>query len=114
MYAIRSYYGEGDVLPHSAADDQVAGGGGRSGERQQIANVRQQMRALIARSLRIDMVQCYDGLHSIEPYRYSAHEAGRRSLRNLCLAYLLAPTLEGELEPVITSYSIHYTKLYDP
>jgi aminopeptidase N len=60
--------------------------------------VRQQFRALIARSLRIDMVQCYDRLHSTAPYRYSAHEAGRRSLRNLCLAYLLAPTLEGELE----------------
>ncbi|MGE4400930.1 MAG: aminopeptidase N [Desulfobulbus sp.] len=66
-----------------------------------VYSVRQQFRALIARTLRIDMVQCYDNLHSTEPYRYSAHEAGRRSLRNICLAYLLAPTLKGKLEPCL-------------
>jgi len=63
-----------------------------------VSSVRQQFRALIAQTLRIDLVKCYDSLHSTEPYRYSAHEAGRRSLRNLCLAYLTAPTLTGELE----------------
>jgi len=78
-----------------------------------IYSVRQQMRALIARTLRIDMVQCYDGLHSTEPYRYSAHEAGRRSLRNLCLAYLLAPTLEGELEPCLLQRGVNQYRQAD-
>lgn len=71
-----------------------------------VYQVRQQFRALIARTLRIDLVQCYDQLHTAEPYRYSAQEAGRRSLRNICLAYLLAPTLAGELEPCLLQRGI--------
>ncbi len=71
-----------------------------------VCNVRQQFRALIARTLCIDLVQCYDRLHSAEPYRYSAHEAGRRSLRNICLSYLLAPSLAGELEPCLLQRGI--------
>ncbi len=71
-----------------------------------VCKVRQQFRALIARTLCIDLVQCYDRLHSTEPYRYSAHEAGRRSLRNICLSYLLAPTLAGELEPCLLQRGI--------
>jgi aminopeptidase N len=71
-----------------------------------VCKVRQQFRALIARTLCIDLVQCYDRLHSAEPYRYSAHEAGRRSLRNICLSYLLAPTLAGELEPCLLQRGI--------
>ncbi|MGE4560183.1 MAG: aminopeptidase N [Desulfobulbus sp.] len=78
-----------------------------------VYSVRQQFRALIARALRLDMVQCYDGLHSTAPYRYSAHEAGRRSLRNLCLAYLLAPTLEGELEPCLLQRGVNQYRQAD-
>jgi aminopeptidase N len=78
-----------------------------------VYSVRQQFRALIARALRIDMVQCYDRLHSTEAYRYSAHEAGRRSLRNTCLAYLLAPTLEGELEPCLLQRGVNQYRQAD-
>nr|WP_321468732.1 aminopeptidase N [uncultured Desulfobulbus sp.] len=78
-----------------------------------VYSVRQQFRALIARSLRNDMVQCYDSLHSTEPYRYSAHEAGRRSLRNICLAYLLAPTLEGALEPCLLQRGVNQYRQAD-
>ncbi|MDD2465105.1 MAG: aminopeptidase N [Desulfobulbus sp.] len=78
-----------------------------------VYRVRQQFRALIARTLRIDMVQCYDGLHTTDSYRYSAHEAGRRSLRNTCLAYLLAPTLEGKLEPCLLQRGINQYRQAD-
>ncbi len=78
-----------------------------------VYSVRQQFRALIARFLRIDMVQCYDSLHTTDPYRYSAHEAGRRSLRNICLAYLLAPTLEGKLEPCLLQRGVNQYRQAD-
>lgn len=78
-----------------------------------VYNVRQQFRALIARILRIDLVQCYDRLHTTDPYRYSAQEAGRRSLRNICLAYLLAPTLAGELEPCLLQRGINQYRQAD-
>jgi aminopeptidase N len=72
-----------------------------------VFSVRQQFRALIAQTLRGELLQCYDSLHSTDPYRYSAHQAGRRSLRNICLAYLLAPTLEGELEACLLQRGVN-------
>ncbi|WP_319585304.1 aminopeptidase N [uncultured Desulfobulbus sp.] len=64
-----------------------------------IFTVRQQFRALIAQSLRQDLLQRYESLRLAGPYRYSAFDAGKRALRNGCLAYLLAPNLDGFVEP---------------
>ena len=61
--------------------------------------VRQQFRALIARDLKSELLQCYEALCGSGPYRYSASDAGKRALRNGCLAYLLAPDKEGWVEP---------------
>jgi aminopeptidase N len=64
-----------------------------------IFSVRQQFRALVAQSLRHELLQRYESLSLIGPYRYSAVDAGKRALRNGCLAYLLAPHLDGFVEP---------------
>ena len=56
-----------------------------------IFTVRQQFRALIAQSLRQELLQRYESLRLTGPYRYSAVDAGKRALRNGCLAYLMAP-----------------------
>ena len=61
--------------------------------------VRQQFRALIALALKTELLQRYDELCLDGPYRYSAFDAGKRALRNGCLAYLLAPNLEGWVDP---------------
>ncbi len=52
--------------------------------------VRQAFRHDLGRLLRRDLLARYHDLASDAPYRYSAAEAGRRSLRNFCLAALLA------------------------
>ena len=64
-----------------------------------IFTVRQQFRALIAQSLRQELLQRYESLRLAGPYRYSAVDAGKRALRNGCLAYLMAPNLDGFVEP---------------
>lgn len=61
--------------------------------------VRHQFRALIAQNLKTELLQRYDELHLTGPYRYSAFDAGKRALRNGCLAYLLAPNQEGWVDP---------------
>jgi len=61
--------------------------------------VRQQFRALIARALKTELVQRYDALRISAPYRYSSLDAGKRALRNGCLAYLLTPNAEGWVDP---------------
>jgi aminopeptidase N len=63
-----------------------------------VFSVRQQFRALIGRHLRGELLQRYHELHSDAPYRYNPSDAGKRALRNTCLAYLLAPSLDGSLD----------------
>jgi aminopeptidase N len=61
--------------------------------------VRQQFRALIADALKSELLQCYENWCTTGPYRYNARDAGKRALRNGCLAYLLAPNQEGFVAP---------------
>jgi aminopeptidase N len=55
-----------------------------------IHTVRQRLRVTIATALRDRLIHSYENLATDGEYRFSADDAGRRSLRNLCLAYLMA------------------------
>jgi len=66
-----------------------------------VFTVRQQFRALIAQALQDELLQRHHDLRVTGPYRYSAVDAGKRALRNGCLAYLLAPDLNGRVDPVL-------------
>ena len=59
--------------------------------------VRQQFRALLGQKLRPQFLYRYEALTAEGPYRYTPAEAGRRALRNTCLAYLLSPGLNSSL-----------------
>jgi aminopeptidase N len=72
-----------------------------------VFSVRQQFRALIGQALRGELLQRYDALRIPGPYRYTALDAGKRALRNICLAYLLAPDLNGMLDPSLLHKGIH-------
>jgi len=61
--------------------------------------VRQQFRAQLARILHEPLLARYQALQDATPYRYSAQDAGRRGLRNQCLAYLLTPDHDRILDP---------------
>ncbi|WP_420209477.1 aminopeptidase N [Candidatus Electronema sp. JC] len=52
--------------------------------------VRQRFRSQLRQRHQAALLARYQQLSSAEPYRYSGEEAGRRSLRNCCLAYLSA------------------------
>jgi aminopeptidase N len=54
-----------------------------------IHQVRQALRRHLAESLKDDLRSAYDAYTVIGPYSPDAKSAGRRSLRNLCLAYLM-------------------------
>jgi len=51
--------------------------------------VRHRLRVTIATALRDRFMHSYESLTVRGEYRFSAGDAGRRSLRNLCLAYLM-------------------------
>ncbi len=53
--------------------------------------VRQEFRCQIAHALMHELLRRYEALRINAPYRYNAQDAGKRALRNSCLAYLLAP-----------------------
>jgi aminopeptidase N len=63
--------------------------------------VRQQFRALMGRKLRSELLQRYEDLRVIGPYRYNNVDAGKRTLRNACLACLLTPDVEGRLDSAL-------------
>ena len=63
--------------------------------------VRQQFRALLGQALRDLWLERYQELRVAGAYRYNPSDAGKRSLRNLCLAYLMAPDLDGQLDPAL-------------
>ncbi len=63
--------------------------------------VRQQFRALLGRTLRSALLQRYEELRGTGPYRYTNVDAGKRTLRNTCLAYLLTPDQDGCLDPAL-------------
>lgn len=56
-----------------------------------VFRVRQQFRALLGQELREVFFNRYQALTDGGPYRYTPADAGRRALRNTCLAYLLSP-----------------------
>jgi len=64
-----------------------------------VFTARQQFRAAVGRELRTELRERYAELRVGGPYRYDPVDAGRRSLRNLCLAYLLAAEPGGRIEP---------------
>ncbi len=59
--------------------------------------VRQSFRFQLSWQHRDILYENYYTLGTKEPYQYSAAEAGRRALRNCCLAYLLVPEPEEEM-----------------
>ncbi len=63
-----------------------------------VFTVRQSFRAQLSRAHRDDLYESYYTLGSEEPYCWSAEEMARRSLRNCCLAYLLAPAPGEEVD----------------
>ncbi len=63
--------------------------------------VRQQFRALLGRALRSELLQRYEALEINGPYSYNKVDAGKRTLRNACLAYLLTPDTEGRLDSAL-------------
>ncbi len=71
-----------------------------------IFTVRQQFRALLGQALRQELLQRYEALQIDGPYQYSAAAAGKRALRNCCLAYLLAPDQEGVLDPELLQIGV--------
>ncbi len=54
-----------------------------------IHEVREQVRTTLARRLRDAFASVHDAHRADGPYRFDAESAGRRSLRNLCLGYLM-------------------------
>jgi aminopeptidase N len=78
-----------------------------------IFSVRQQVRALIGRTLRAELLARYHSLNSDAPYRYTATDAGRRALRNGCLAYLLAPDLAGSLDRELLALGVQQYRTGD-
>ncbi|WP_310599582.1 aminopeptidase N [Desulfobulbus sp.] len=78
-----------------------------------VFSVRQQFRALIGRALCAELQTRYHRLSSDAPYRYTAADAGRRALRNGCLAYLLAPDLSGLLDPELLALGVQQYRTGD-
>ena len=69
--------------------------------------VRQQFRALIGRTLHREFLERYAHLLAgSTPYRYTTTDAGKRTLRNTCLAYLLAPGLNSSINPELLDLGI--------
>ncbi|MGI6657647.1 MAG: aminopeptidase N [Desulfobulbus sp.] len=64
-----------------------------------VFEVRTRFRYLIARSLREALLAAYHALQPEGPYQYHVVDAGKRALRNTCLAYLLAPAADGRVDP---------------
>ncbi len=78
-----------------------------------VFQVRQQFRALIGRTLATELRLCHETLAGDGPYRYSAEEAGRRALRNGCLAYLLAPDLDSRIDGALLRQGIRQYRASD-
>ncbi|MCL2791126.1 MAG: aminopeptidase N [Desulfobulbus sp.] len=76
--------------------------------------VRQQFRALIGRTLHRELLARYESLFTNAcPYQYSATDAGKRTLRNCCLAYLLAPDLDGRIDPELLDLGVQQYRTSD-
>jgi len=75
--------------------------------------VRQQFRALIGRRLRAELLACSETLRLEGPYRYNAGDAGKRSLRNGCLAYLLTPDQDGRIDPELLDLGVRQYRTSD-
>ena len=59
----------------------------------------------IARELRQEILRIYQALNNGEPYRYTGEEVARRSLKNVCLAYLAELDEAMVSEMLVNQYS---------
>ncbi len=55
-----------------------------------VFDVRKQLRLIIAAELKTEFEQCYQTFATTSAYQFNARAAGKRSLRNLSLTYLMA------------------------
>jgi len=71
-----------------------------------IFTVLQFFRAVLSRKLHVEFLEIYRENLISGPYRYCASDAGRRSLKNACLAYLLSPDTDGNIEEEILDLAV--------
>ncbi|GAB4334862.1 MAG: aminopeptidase N [Desulfobulbaceae bacterium] len=64
-----------------------------------VFTVVQFFRATLARRLQSELLEIYHENILQGPYRFTAEDAGRRSLKNTCLSYLLSPDSDGNVAP---------------
>ncbi|MHB8811531.1 MAG: DUF3458 domain-containing protein, partial [Desulfobulbaceae bacterium] len=62
-----------------------------------IFQVLQGCRRVLLRALRTELLKVYERNRPTGPYIYTSAEAGRRSLKNTCLGYLLTPAADGSI-----------------
>ena len=62
-----------------------------------IFSVLQFFRLQLSKQLQTEFMDIYHGNIVSGPYKYSSEDAGRRSLKNICLGYLMAPNTSGEV-----------------
>ncbi len=74
---------------------------------------RQQMRRQLSLEHRDLLWECYHQYGSEDPYSYCAEEAGRRSLRNVILAYLLAAPGDDEIEQEVLATGVEQYRQAD-
>jgi aminopeptidase N len=74
-----------------------------------IFSVLQFFRRQLAEKLQSEFLEVYRENTLSTPYRYSSEDAGRRSLKNTCLAYLLSPDGKGNVTSDLLNLAmIHY------
>jgi aminopeptidase N len=71
-----------------------------------IFQVLQFFRGKLGMELQGEFMEVYERNFFFGEYRFNAEDAGRRSLRNTCLDYLLAPDQNGRLSPDILAVAL--------
>lgn len=66
--------------------------------------VREFIKAELAQNLQDEFLQCYQENNIVEPYVFSAHEIGQRSLKNICLYYLMQTKTQKALEICVNQF----------
>jgi len=64
-----------------------------------IFTVLQAFRRRLREEMRAELLAVYERNQAPGPYCYAAADAGRRSLKNTCLGYLLTPDADGRIAP---------------
>ncbi|OQX20303.1 MAG: aminopeptidase N [Desulfobulbaceae bacterium A2] len=78
-----------------------------------IFQARQSCRQNLGQELRREFFACHEELRARGPYRFDGPEAGRRSLRNLALAYLAAPLEASAPDQPVLELIEHQYRLAD-